>query len=629
MAETNKKRRLDVLLLALAAIFMGATIGGFVYLQLTTAQNQAWLDQVKQLSTDLTGLSTVGRDATRGVNPDFVALEDLAQDFDDNLRGLTEGDAEYNVQALPGEMQDELAAVADSWKTMRKAVDAVVKGETAYENVAGATDELTETLTAMVDAGIRADKVGLLERMKVQSAQVLRQGRDAAGSAQQLKATADNFESGATQLPEAWESVRTAVDSIVTDAPGVAEMQQSAATLPGEAFIVIGNAKILEQAMTDYVARYAQLPLAVISAAVLAVLSLVGFIVLFLGSARREVREAAAKDARQQSAILDLLNDITTLADGDLTVHANVTSDFTGTIADSINFTIDAMRGLVGTINSTSAEVATASSQTADTARRMSSDTEQQAQEVARLTNTIVASSQQLQQVATRAEQLATEAQQSMRVAHNGAETVNRTIAGMSALREQIQDTSKRIKRLGESSQEIGNIIEFINDIAEQTNTLALNASIQAAMAGEQGRGFAVVADEVQRLAERAATATRQIEALVKAIQTDTGEAIVSMERSTQNVVVGAKSAEEAGAALTQVENSSLQLAKLIAEISNSARSQSVQTTGIAGTMQSIRDIAVQTSGSAAKTAEQIGNLTALSEKLRQTVAGFKLPTAS
>ena len=204
---------------------------------------------------------------------------------------------------------------------------------------------------------------------------------------------------------------------------------------------------------------------------------------------------------------------------------------------------------------------------------------------------------------------------------------MGRTIQGMSTLREQIQDTAKRIKRLGESSQEIGNIIEFINDIAEQTNTLALNASIQAAMAGDAGRGFAVVADEVQRLAERAGSATRQIESLVKTIQADTQEAVTSMERSTTNVVGGAKSAEEAGLALTRVEASSQELAKLIQEIAGAAREQSAETTRLADTMQGIRQVAVQTSSTAQQTAEAVGELNTLSEKLRESVAGFKLPT--
>ena len=144
----------------------------------------------------------------------------------------------------------------------------------------------------------------------------------------------------------------------------------------------------------------------------------------------------------------------------------------------------------------------------------------------------------------------------------------------MNTIRETIQETSKRIKRLGESSQEIGNIVELINDIAEQTNILALNASIQASMAGEAGRGFAVVADEVQRLAERAANATKQIEVLVRTIQTDTNEAVVSMERSTTDVVGGALLAENAGAALEEIEQVSNQIASLVQNISGSSRQQ-------------------------------------------------------
>ena len=161
-----------------------------------------------------------------------------------------------------------------------------------------------------------------------------------------------------------------------------------------------------------------------------------------------------------------------------------------------------------------------------------------------------------------------------MEVAHKGGDAVRRTIDGMNTIRETIQETSKRIKRLGESSQEIGNIVELINDIAEQTNILALNASIQASMAGEAGRGFAVVADEVQRLAERAANATKQIEVLVRTIQTDTNEAVVSMERSTTDVVGGALLAENAGAALEEIEQVSNQIASLVQNISGSSRQQ-------------------------------------------------------
>jgi twitching motility protein PilJ len=267
---------------------------------------------------------------------------------------------------------------------------------------------------------------------------------------------------------------------------------------------------------------------------------------------------------------------------------------------------------------------ATSTTQTADAMRAAS---EEQARDIIDITHQVTHSSDSLGNMAGRAQDLAKSATDSVEIAHNGASTVGRTILGMAALREQIQDTAKRIKRLGESSQEIGNIIEFINDIAEQTNTLALNASIQAAMAGESGRGFAVVADEVQRLAERAAAATRQIETLVKTIQADTNEAIVSMERSTTNVIAGARSAEEAGQALTRIESSSNDLARMIQEISTETRKEAAAAANIAIQMQSVRDIALSTSNSAQDTATAVGELNTLSEKLRESVAGFKLPT--
>jgi twitching motility protein PilJ len=211
-------------------------------------------------------------------------------------------------------------------------------------------------------------------------------------------------------------------------------------------------------------------------------------------------------------------------------------------------------------------------------------------------------------------------------VAHKGGDAVRRTIDGMNAIRETIQETSKRIKRLGESSQEIGNIVELINDIAEQTNILALNASIQASMAGEAGRGFAVVADEVQRLAERAGNATRQIEVLVRTIQTDTNEAVVSMERTTTDVVGGALLAENAGAALGEIEQVSNQIAALVQNISGSSRQQSASAGQISRTMQVLREISQQTADNTNATSTAIGRLAEMSAQLRKSVSGFRLP---
>src|SRR5699024_5341357 len=217
-------------------------------------------------------------------------------------------------------------------------------------------------------------------------------------------------------------------------------------------------------------------------------------------------------------------------------------------------------------------------------------------------------------------------ANHSVEVAHSGGEAVRRTIEGMTSIRESIQDTSKRMKRLGESSQEIGDIVELINDIAEQTNILALNAAIQASTAGEAGRGFGVVADEVQRLAERAGSATRQIETLVRTIQSDTSEAIISMEQSTSGVVSGAQLAENAGHALEEIEKVSNTMARLIGIISSAAREQAQVASEVSGTMGVIREITSQTAEGTAVTARSIGKLATLSAELRRSVSGFTLP---
>ena len=331
---------------------------------------------------------------------------------------------------------------------------------------------------------------------------------------------------------------------------------------------------------------------------------------------------------RNQQAILRLLDELSSLADGDLTVQATVTEDITGAIADSINYAVDALRGLVTTINSSAISLDGAARQTQALAQHLAKASGAQSKQIAAATETAGHVASATEEVSGNAERAADVARHSVDVAHKGGEAVRRTIDGMNAIRETIQDTSKRIKRLGESSQEIGNIVELINDIAEQTNILALNASIQASMAGEAGRGFAVVADEVQRLAERAATATKQIEVLVRTIQTDTNEAVVSMERSTTDVVGGALLAENAGAALEEIEQVSNQIASLVQNISASSRQQSGAVQNIARNMQVLKEISAQTADSTSATSVAIAKLAELSAGLRKSAAGFRLPGA-
>ena len=329
---------------------------------------------------------------------------------------------------------------------------------------------------------------------------------------------------------------------------------------------------------------------------------------------------------RNQNAILLLLDEIADLADGDLRSYATVSEDFTGAIADSINFAIDQLRDLVSRITETSQEVAQYTASTQGITNQLAEASEHQAQEIAGASAAINEMAMSIDQVSSNAEESAVVAERSVKIAANGANVVNRSIEGMDIIREQIQETSKRIKRLGESSQEIGNIVALINDIADQTNILALNAAIQASMAGEAGRGFAVVADEVQRLAERSASATKQIETLVKTIQTDTNEAVISMEQTTSEVVRGANLSKDAGVALDEIQNVSGNLAKLIANISDAAKLQSASAGHIATTMNVVQEITSQTTTATFDTARSVSELANMAEALRESVTDFKLP---
>ncbi|MFI4890546.1 MAG: methyl-accepting chemotaxis protein [Steroidobacterales bacterium] len=343
-------------------------------------------------------------------------------------------------------------------------------------------------------------------------------------------------------------------------------------------------------------------------------------------STRRLIERRVQENERNQDAIMRLLNELSSLADGDLTVQATVTEDITGAIADSINYAIEALRELVTTINDSAIQLDGAMRQTQTVAAGMARASGAQAKQITAASQSMADMAASIEEVSGNSERCADVARHSVDIAHKGGDAVRRTIDGMNAIRETIQETSKRIKRLGESSQEIGNTVELINDIAEQTNILALNASIQASMAGEAGRGFAVVADEVQRLAERAANATKQIEVLVRTIQTDTNEAVVSMERTTTDVVGGALLAENAGAALEEIEQVSNQIANLVQNISASARQQAVASGDISKNMQVVREISSQTAEGSAATSSSIGKLAALAAQLRKSVAGFRLP---
>jgi twitching motility protein PilJ len=418
------------------------------------------------------------------------------------------------------------------------------------------------------------------------------------------------------------------VDQITKGSNDVFAVKEASDTLFNRSGSLLLNAQSVSKQFADQPATriFPSLGAALFSG-LLAALSVLGLLFLGYRDQQRRYKITADLNQRNQEAILRLLDEMGSLAEGDLTVRATVTEDITGAIADSINFAVEALRSLVTTINETALQVASAAQETQATAMHLAEAAEQQAQQITSASAAINEIAVSIDQVSKNSAESADVAQRSVQIAGKGAAIVRQTIQGMDNIRDQIQETSKRIKRLGESSQEIGSIVELINDIAEQTNILALNAAIQAASAGDAGRGFAVVADEVQRLAERASNATKRIETLVQTIQSDTNEAVTSMEQTTAEVVAGARLAEDAGLALGEIEKVSNDLADLIQNISEASRKQSAAATNISATMNVIQEITTQTSVGASQTAESIGNLAQLAADLRRSVADFKLPT--
>ncbi len=341
--------------------------------------------------------------------------------------------------------------------------------------------------------------------------------------------------------------------------------------------------------------------------------------------AEHQEKEAKRVNEANQAAILRLMNELQTVAEGDLTQEATVTEDITGAIADSVNYTVEELRILVGNVQATAARVAQTTAEVDQTSTELLAASNEQLHEIGETGRSVVDMATRINQVSIQAQESAMVARQSLLAAETGLKAVQNTIGGMNSIRDQIQDTSKRIKRLGESSQEIGEITELISDITEQTNVLALNAAIQAASAGEAGRGFSVVAEEVQRLAERSADATNQIAALVKTIQSDTQDAVAAMERSTQGVVEGARLSDNAGTALTQIDQVSRRLAELIEQISTSASSEANLANVVAGNIQHIFAVTEQTGEGTRNTATQVRELSVMAEELRQSVARFKI----
>ena len=609
-------------------------------------------------------LANQGREAIDGNVQAFEAFKATKEEIDGDIKWLNDRFGDAADVAAP------IRTVTETWNPLTKRAEEVLGSQQAVLALAGRADSFTnkvpqlqaqlyEVLRGLVSGGANSAQVSAaLQQANISSrmaqriaelraggdgAQVAANalGRDAAvfdrqmnalinGSSDIVKVSAAGAIGPLNQSNTLWQGMKKDLDAIVGDSRKLIGAQASASALASGSDKLLADSERLFSSFTQFgslkdTSIIGGVWVSILSG-LLALISIAGLLWALNRAQRVRYQTTKELNDRNQEAIMRLLDEMGSLAEGDLTVKATVTEDMTGAIADSINFAVEQLRTLVATINDTSVQVAASAQETQATAMHLADAAEHQAQEINSATDRINEIASSINQVSRNSADSAEVARRSVQIATNGAGVVRQTIAGMDSIRDQIQETSKRIKRLGESSQEIGSIVELINDISEQTNILALNAAIQAASAGEAGRGFAVVADEVQRLAERSSSATKRIESLVQTIQADTNEAVSSMEQTTSEVVAGARLAEDAGTALGEIEKVSSDLSGLIEGISVAAQEQSSAASNITQTMNTIQSITAQTSQGASQTAESIGNLAQLAADLRRSVADFKLP---
>ena len=426
------------------------------------------------------------------------------------------------------------------------------------------------------------------------------------------------------RLAELFVPYRNNIRILDSQSRGLAKAKGSAKSISMNIDLVLAKSqRLIDAYQSGWTARISG-PVAV-SAGMLVLLQLLVLAKVYLSDSHQRAEEAENSNRRNQDAILRLMNELSELAEGNLTVRATVSEDITGAIADSVNYTTEELRKLVARITVAADQMGRSTRQAEQISRGLQEATQKQAEEIHEAGEAVQLMANSIQEVDSSANKATEVGRRTLAATEQGGQAVRNTIAGMDGIREQIQETSKRIKRLGESSQEIGEIVDLISDITEQTNVLALNAAIQAVSAGEAGRGFSVVAEEVQRLAERSAEATKQIGALVKTIQSDTHDAVAAMERSTLGVVEGAKLSDMAGQSLREIEQVSNELATLINSISVSTQVQTDMAGEVAKTMKNILQITQQTSDGTRLTANSVAQLTSLANDLKGSVAGFKL----
>lgn len=606
--------------------------------------------------------------ASEGNVSAFDSLTSARNEFNRHLNILKNGDPASGLAAAPSSLQGSINQVAALWSDRTAHIDKILARKDAVSFLKETSADvninlqliqqennkivrtLVRTKTAANEIITAQSQALLVERMGHTIDKVVDRGKDQAlqdqfsRDSQIFRAVLRGFKNGDSKLfikavtdpevqanlariEELFRSVNTGAKSVMTRSAEIVEIRDAAAAIYGRSSQFSPLVEALAESLSEAKDGSSFTSVGIgsgLGGSILLVFTIITLLIYRQSNAN--VNQTALQNEENQAAILQLLDELADLADGDLRVQATVTESFTGAIADSINFSIDQMRGLVSKINETSEKVSSAADQTQSSVSALSDASQRQASEIADVSEAVDQMAVSIDMVSDNASESSSVAERSVDIASKGAVVVQNTIDGMDNIRGQIQETAKRIKRLGESSQEIGDIVALINDIADQTNILSLNAAIQASMAGDAGKGFAVVADEVQRLAERSGAAAKQISALVKTIQSDTNEAVSSMEQTTAEVVQGTRLAQDAGVALGEIEGVSKSLAEVIENISAAARQQAASAGKISNTMKSIQEITSVTTHGQEEAVTAVGNLAEMTNELRSSVTGFKLP---
>jgi twitching motility protein PilJ len=676
------RSRMQALIIALAFLVFVIGVVGMLAIR-TTVNGTAYINAAGQMRMLSQRLAKESQQGLQGTGDAFVRLKKSRDEFAGLVDALGSGGSigGIEVPASSESMKPALDKVTQLWQKMDKNVSLVLGQQKSLVQLGNAVKGINNNNPVLLDlaeqvsalklqsqAGSReislsGQLVMLTQRMAKNANALLASdvidpevtfllGKDSntfRDILQGLSKGSDTLRVSAARDPETIEKLkeldaaygeyRQAVNSILGSLQPLVNAKAAGRSIVGDSEALLAASDELAAGYEGELASTRWNYVAMAIAAGLAIL-----LVLLMGKAYRDeterrtgeqVRlreeaerlrsEAEAQNKANQEAILRLMNEMGSLADGDLTVQATVTEDITGAIADSVNYTIEELRVLVGRINSAAAQVTSATESAQATSVKLLQAAERQSKEIQEAGASVLKMARAINEVSASASKSVSVARQSLSAAQKGQEAVSNSITGMGEIREQIQETSKRIKRLGESSQEIGEIVELISDITEQTNVLALNAAIQAASAGEAGRGFTVVAEEVQRLAERSAEATKQIAAIVKTIQTDTHDAVAAMEKSTVGVVEGAKLSDAAGQALSEIGEVSRRLAQLIEEISVTAQAQAQAAGHVATTMQDILSVTKQTTEGTKQTAVSVGQIAKLAQELKGSVANFKI----